>query len=297
MSETMGAMNGAELLNRLPAAVATFDYTTGDVLILNHRFTEQFGYVLGDMPNIRLWWHQMFIDPETSEEIRNHWEQIQCAGDTAAEPVTVQDKPLEVRGTIRCKDGTDKHVELRVVFMGRIMAVTFTDITREVMMIKELERVVSTDPQTGFRNHKAFSEVFAHQMERARRYHEPLGLVLLRIDSLQETEEQYGQETAGRLMGFVSKQISSAVRNCDLSGRTDDAEISILLPATPTLGVAVVAERIALRIRSTPFYHEGTALPVHVRIGVAATDDGIRTVKELEHIVRETLEAAAMDVN
>jgi len=292
MADFSDALSGAELLNRLPSAVATFDYTTGDVLILNQRFTEQFGYSLGDMPNIRLWWHQMFIDPETSEEIKDHWEQLQ-QGPEREGGARPDERPLEVRGSIRCKDGSDKHVELRIVFMGRIMAATFTDITREVQMIKELERVVTTDPQTGFRNRKAFHDIFSHQMERARRYHEPLGLVLLRIDTLAQAEGRYGGDVAGRMMGFVSRQITSAVRNCDMAGRTGPEEVSILLPATPTLGVAVVAERIALRIKSTPFFHEGEEIPLAIRMGVAATDDGIQTVGELERMVRETLEAAA----
>lgn len=292
MSEFTESLFNAELLNRLPTAVATYDYTSGDVLMLNQRFTEQFGYTLGDMPNIRLWWHQMFIDPETSEEIKAHWDQIQKGEQFIQEDQAMEENALEVRGSLRCKDGTDKYVELRVVFIGRIMAAAFTDITREVTMVKELEKVITTDLHTGFRNRKAFLDVFSHQMERARRYHEPLALVLMRIENLEQVRNRFGKEASERLLGFVSRQIQAAVRTCDLAGRTGEDEISILLPATPTLGVAVVAERIATRIHTTPFYHDGQETEIRIRMGVAASDDGIQTVKDLQRMAEETLEAA-----
>lgn len=290
MSTFTESLYSMELLNRLPSAVATYDYTTGDVLMLNQRFTEQFGYTLGDMPNIRLWWHQMFIDPETSEEIKEHWDQIQ-KGHRPAETDSDED-PLEVRGSVRCKDGTDKHVELRVIFMGRIMAATFTDITREVSMVKELEKVISTDHQTGFRNRKAFMEIFSHQMERARRYHEPLALILIRVGNMDVIDETHGKEGVARLMGFVSRQILAAVRNCDLAGRTGQDEISILLPATPTMGVAIVAERIASKINAMPFYHNGMEVAVDISMGVAASDDGIQTTTELQRMAIEAIDLA-----
>lgn len=293
MSAFTESLLSAELLNRLPSAVATYDYTTGDALMLNQRFTEQFGYTFGDMPNIRMWWHQMFIDPETSEEIKAHWDRIQSGEFQLPAEGDAAERPLEVRGSVRCKDGTDKYVELRVIFVGRIMAATFTDITREVTMVKEMEKLISTDPQTGFRNRKAFIDVFSHQMERARRYHEPLALILVRIGNLSEIDAAEGQECVARMMGFVSRQIVAAVRTCDLAGRTAEDEISVLLPATPTLGSAVVAERIAAKIKSTVFYHEGREIPVAVRMGVAASDDGIRTVPELQQMAAESLEIAS----
>ncbi len=291
MSAFTESLFSTELLNRLPSAVATYDYTTGDVLMLNQRFTEQFGYTLGDMPNIRMWWHQMFIDPETSEEIKTHWDQIQSGDIAIPSDGDLDESPLEVRGSVRCKDGSDKYVELRVIFMGRLMAATFTDITREVTMVKELERVITTDQQTGFRNHKAFMDIFSHQMERARRYHEPLALILIRVNNMGDIQKAYGKEGVGKLMGFVSGQILAAVRTCDLAGRTENEEISILLPATPTMGVAVVAERIISKIKSNPFYHEGQEITVDVRVGIAASDDGIQTAKELQRLAVEAMEA------
>ncbi len=295
MSDITGSISSTELLNILPSAVATYDYTTGDVLMLNHRFTEQYGYTLGDMPNIRLWWHQMFIDPETSEEIKEHWEALQKGHAEMAGPTDSVQKPLEVRGSVRCKDGEDRYVELRIVFMGRIIAIAFTDITREVLMAKELERAVTLDGQTGFRNKKAFTEVFSHQMERARRYHEPLAIILIRVAVLDKFEEEYGKEAAGRMMGFVGRQIMAAVRNCDLAGRTGSNEISILLPATPTLGVAVVAERIVKKIKATPFYYDGKEIIVETCMGVAASDDGIQTAVELQRIATDILETQGMN--
>lgn len=295
MSDLTDSISSMELLNRLPSAIATYDYTTGDVLMLNHRFTEQFGYNLGDMPNIRMWWHQMFIDPETSEEIKEHWELLQKGHEEMPEQTDSTQRPLEVRGSVRCKDGADKYAELRIVFMGRIIAITFTDITREIMMAKELERAVTLDGQTGFRNHKAFTEIFSHQMERARRYHEPLAIILIKVETLAEFEGQYGKEAAGRMMGFVGRQIMAAVRNCDLAGRTGPEEISILLPATPTLGVAVVAERIAAKIKASPFYYDGKEILVETCMGVAASDDGIQTAVELQRLAAETLEVQCLN--
>lgn len=287
MTEHSSFVWSTELLERLPAAVATFDYATGDALMLNRRFTEEYGYSLGDIPNIRLWWYQMFIDPETSEEIKEHWDHLQAGGEIPAVTSDGSSESFEVRGTLHCKDGSDKHVELRVVFIGRIMVISVTNITNEVVMIKELEKTRYTDEDTGFRNHKGFNEVFLHQMERARRYHEPLGLIVMRLDNrlFSETADRSLQISA---LGHMGQHITSAVRNCDLIGRTGPMEISILLPSTPALGAAVVAERIVARIRKTAFAYEGTALALEIRIGVAATDDGIQTV---DHLTQAALEA------
>src|ERR687894_2270511 len=55
-----------------------------------------------------------------------------------------------------------------------------------------VQRQAVTDELTGLFNHRRFQEVMAAEVERARRYHQEMGLIMLDIDNFKPVNDTYG---------------------------------------------------------------------------------------------------------
>src|SRR5260370_13494673 len=58
--------------------------------------------------------------------------------------------------------------------------------------LKRLELNAVTDPLTGLHNGRLFAETFDKELNRARRYGQPLGLVTLDLHRFKEVNDQHG---------------------------------------------------------------------------------------------------------
>lgn len=95
----------AEILQTAPIAISWADQF-GNIEFINKKFTETFGYFLGEIPTLETWFSKAYPDEEYRKEVVSNWEQ----GVQKAHANNTHLEPLEA--TIRCKDG-----ELRNVFI------------------------------------------------------------------------------------------------------------------------------------------------------------------------------------
>ena len=59
-----------------------------------------------------------------------------------------------------------------------------------------VQRQAVTDELTGLFNHRRFQEVVAAEVERARRYGQEMGLIMLDLDNFKQVNDTYGQSRA-----------------------------------------------------------------------------------------------------
>lgn len=99
----------------------------------------------------------------------------------------------------------------------------------------EAERVAATDTVTGLPNRARVAEDLARAIATARRYDEPVTVLVAQLDDVsREHEERVAGEALLRL-----------VRVSDVVGRIGPGRFAIVLPRTGALGAALVAGRIA----------------------------------------------------
>jgi diguanylate cyclase (GGDEF)-like protein len=97
------------------------------------------------------------------------------------------------------------------------------------------------DPQTRLFSRAYFDAIFPIELERARRVHQPLSLLLLLIDIPADADALW-PELSGRLL--------TSVRQTDLVARYGEREVLMLLPFTEAALARVVAARIGRTIEA-----------------------------------------------
>lgn len=95
------------------------------VEMVNAKFTAVFGYTIEDMPDVVHWWPLAYPDEAYREAVRSQWsEKTEQAIQNKSEI-----EPMEA--TVRCRDGSYRHVEFRLSSVGDRHLVTFLDLTEQ----------------------------------------------------------------------------------------------------------------------------------------------------------------------
>lgn len=98
----------------------------------NPKFTEIFGYTIGDVPDKDTWFLNAYPDEEYRKQVISVWTQ-----DTRQDAVPGEISPRVF--TVRCKDGSDKIIQFRAVVMEQGWQIlTYEDITLQAKSAQAL---------------------------------------------------------------------------------------------------------------------------------------------------------------
>src|SRR5262245_4292133 len=149
------------------------------------------------------------------------------------------------------------------------------------------QRQAITDDLTGLVNRRGFGGALEAEIERARRFGEPLTVILADIDDFKLINDMFGHPTGDVVLRSFADLLRSHVREVDVPGRVGGEEFAILLPATDAGQAAIVAERMrhSLGTLSLPV-SAGRAVRLSSSFGIAqlrtsdAADDLFRAADE-----------------
>ena len=113
---------------------------------------------------------------------------------------------------------------------------------RELYEVARLDAL--RDALTGLGNHRAFQEEFDRQMELARRYNIPLGLILIDLDDFKLVNDTAGHAAGDQLLAEMGRITTAAVRLADRAFRIGGDEFAILVPHTDAEGARVLGRRL-----------------------------------------------------
>src|SRR5271155_1716184 len=134
---------------------------------------------------------------------------------------------------------------------------------------KKLQLNAVTDPLTGLYNRRLFAESFEKELNRARRYGLPLGIVLLDLHRFKEVNDRYGHPRGDEVLRAAAVTLQKALRTSDSAFRIGGDEFSLLLPQTDA------AQALALSKRVETVFAE-TLKPLQLSFSVAM-DHGVAT--------------------
>lgn len=132
---------------------------------------------------------------------------------------------------------------------------------------QEIARQAVTDGLTGVANRRSFNESFSREFERARRYNEPLSLVMIDLDFLKKINDTYGHKAGDDAIASIGKLLKLSSRVSDVAARYGGEEFCLLLPNTETEMAEQLAERIRRMIYEVHVEGPGT---ISASIGVAS---------------------------
>jgi diguanylate cyclase (GGDEF)-like protein len=140
-----------------------------------------------------------------------------------------------------------------------------------VALHETVQRQAVTDELTGLFNHRRFQEGLATEIERARRFGQGLGLVLLDIDNFKRVNDTYGHQVGDQVLAAVAHVLRENSREIDEPARYGGEELAVVLPGTDLEGAYNLAERVREGIAALEFPLDGRGtLRVTASFGAAA---------------------------
>jgi len=138
-------------------------------------------------------------------------------------------------------------------------------------MADELKARARTDDLTALPNFRAFRERIDGELERADRYPERFGVLVLDLDRFKKYNDTYGHLAGNDALRRVAQTIRETVRAVDFPARYGGEEFAVIVPQVDPAALLVIAERIRTSIEALPAPADGAR--VTVSIGAALYPD------------------------
>jgi len=150
------------------------------------------------------------------------------------------------------------------------LAVALDHARRESFAYKhELARRATTDDISGVSNRAHIHQLAQNEFGRARRYKEPLSIVMVEIDGFDSILENAGPIALDTLIQVFAGYCVVVMRHCDSFGRMGPKRFLALLPETPAKGAMVLATRMCRDLAALDVMLEDDKLNFTVSIGAA----------------------------
>jgi diguanylate cyclase (GGDEF)-like protein/PAS domain S-box-containing protein len=166
-------------------------------------------------------------------------------------------------------------------------AIGFSVVSRDVSEHRRLEERLrddassTTDYLTGVSARRAFFDVASSEVVRARRYGQPLSMLLVDPDNFRDINAQYGEAFGNEWLRAIAWVCRQESRTTDVVGRMGGEAFAVLLPSTELSGGLVLAERIRERMQRHVFSGEVKGVRCTLSVGVAEVTDSVTSVDGL----------------
>lgn len=179
-------------------------------------------------------------------------------------PIVYQDEVLAVLNLDALSDpGAFDRESLEV---ANAFAVQVAAMLHEAARRRFLEQAALTDPLTGLANRRAFDQLLATELARAKRQGYPLALAVMDLTRFKEINDRFGHPAGDRALVRVAEALKKVLRSSDLLFRWGGDEFAAILPYADRAGASAAARRYAEAIAGVCV--EDVCLGVN--IGVAA---------------------------
>jgi diguanylate cyclase (GGDEF)-like protein len=148
----------------------------------------------------------------------------------------------------------------------------------------EVKWMAMTDVISGLANRRAFDEILEAELTRASRYHHPLSLIILDLDSFKEYNDKWGHPAGDVRLRELANLLRLNVRDPDVAARYGGEEFAVILPDTSKLGAMKLAERLRQSAEDSALQKVEDQCPVPgytISLGVATFPDDATSIEAL----------------
>jgi two-component system, cell cycle response regulator len=132
-----------------------------------------------------------------------------------------------------------------------------------------------TDGLTGIYNYRHFCERLDMEIARSRRYHVPLGLLLIDIDRFKSFNDRFGHQLGDEVLKAVARTVRSNTRDVDVVARYGGEEFVVILQEIGGEEIGAYAERVRAAVAAMRIAVPGGASQgVTVSVGAAVSQGG-----------------------
>jgi diguanylate cyclase (GGDEF)-like protein len=136
--------------------------------------------------------------------------------------------------------------------------------------LEALRRMATRDELTGLLNRREYERILAEEEDRARRFGNPLSLVIIDLDHFKAVNDSYGHPAGDQVLKEAARRIAASVRTVDRAARIGGEEIALILVQTNRSSALEVAARSIALVAGSPIpIPGGQSISVTASAGVA----------------------------
>ena len=237
----------------------------GEVLQINHTWTELTGYTHQDIPTIQAWTQRAYGERAAS-----------VFNEVIAKKYSLKSRSKEGEFIVTTCDGNKRIWEFNSAPLGtlpdkrRVVISMAADISDRIEAEHKLKHDALHDSLTGLPNRNLLMERLELAFKRAQRHPEyQFALLFLDLDNFKVINDSMGHLIGDELLLAVVRRLNKFIRETDLAARLGGDEFVILLEELNEIEESVrVAERILESLQS-PFHLSGRELFTSTSIGIA----------------------------
>ncbi|HKR64159.1 MAG TPA: diguanylate cyclase, partial [Thermoanaerobaculia bacterium] len=139
-------------------------------------------------------------------------------------------------------------------------------------MADELKARARTDELTALPNFRAFREHIDAELDRADRYPESFGVLVLDLDHFKKYNDTHGHLAGNAALQRVAQTIRETVRAVDFPARYGGEEFAIIAPQVDAAALHAIAERIRANIESLAAPADGARVTVSIGSAIYPLD-------------------------
>jgi diguanylate cyclase (GGDEF)-like protein len=155
-----------------------------------------------------------------------------------------------------------------------------------IRLSREVDELARYDALTGLPNRREFEARLTHEQSRVRRSRDPLSVLFVEVDNLDETNQKKGRAAGDALLRRVGQFLREELRAHDMGARFGGDALAVILPGAGAFEAASVAKRLGV-----VSHRRGVSLS----IGVASFPDDTDHPDDLVPLAEKNLEAARSD--
>jgi two-component system cell cycle response regulator len=142
-----------------------------------------------------------------------------------------------------------------------------------------------TDPMTGLSNYRSLTQSLERELARARRYGDPLSLIMLDLDHLKAINDQHGHDAGNEAIGLVADVLKGAVRSFEVVARQGGDEFVIVLPNTTKSEAERLGERLCKKVA------EQSVRGMHLSASIGVASRGPNDPRDAPDLLKASDEA------
>lgn len=201
--------------------------------------------------------------------------------------VTIEDGNL--KGLVKELISATATIKQRGETLNRELEQSNQEIKSLKRNLDQLTQESQRDFLTGAYNRKALDALLQEQLAQHTHAGE-LSLLMIDIDHFKQFNDKFGHQLGDEVLKIVSRAIMYSVRGKDIVARYGGEEFCVVLPGTPLMGAAKVAENIRTTIATRKLQRKDTGESFgSLTVSIGATQ--LRVKDNMETLIRRADDA------
>lgn len=157
----------------------------------------------------------------------------------------------------------------------------------------QLADMAMRDDLTQLCNRRYFYDRLQRDLEDARGFERPLGVLMLDVDNLKDINDRHGHKVGDAVLIAAAKLLRRHTRACDIPARIGGDEFAVILPEADKRGALAAARRIRAAVKHGVLCEDhGVSVRLTLSVGVSGFPWGGDDVDAVMRSADESLYAA-----